>query len=366
MMKTGKRFFKIIASPLDLARTKKILHVNPTKEIKSIVSDKSKLALYTYDAVKLNKYDDIAADSIRQHMTGSLKKWLNVDIVHAGTIAQVQKEFNIHALIVEDILNANQRPKVDEAEDQIYCVMQMLYFNEIDKSVESEQVSFVLGKHFLLTFQDDEARDHFDVIRQKLEIGNSKLRSNGSDFLFYTLLDAIVDNYYIVMDKLGIEIEQLEERISRGETTEYTMSAINNLRKEMIMFRRNVVPVRDVLSNLCYTENTLIEPSNRRYYKDVLDHIVQAIDLSDNYRDIVTNIRDLYVNQVNLKSNEVMKFLAIITSLLAPATVLGGIFGMNFDRLPWQHNQYGFAFVAILMIGIPLLMLTWFKKQGWF
>jgi magnesium transporter len=365
-MNRGKRLLRMIVSPLDLAKTKKVLHVNPTKESTRVLNNKSTLELYVYDDTRYLLHKDIAASGLRQLMTTDCKKWLNVDVVHTETIEQIQKQFEIHPLIAEDILNENQRPKVDEAEDQIFCVMQMMYFSEIDKSIESEQVSFVLGHHFLISFQDDETRDHFDEVRQKLHIQNSKIRNKGCDFLLYCLLDAIVDNYYIVMDKLGTEIEQLEEKISRGETTEYTMSTINNLRKEMIMFRRNVVPVRDVLNNLCNTDNPLIHDSNRRYFKDVLDHIVQAIDLSDNYRDIVTNIRDLYVNQVNLKSNEVMKFLAIITSLLAPATVLGGIFGMNFDRLPWQHNQYGFAFVALLMIGIPVLMLMWFRKQGWF
>jgi magnesium transporter len=363
---TGKRLIKMIANPQDLRKTKKVLHVNPTVEPLRDELKQSILELYLYDTKSVNVYKDVNLNKLKSlcHTPGIT--WLNVDVVKPDLIAEISALFDIHPLIAEDIISLSQRPKVDEIDNQIFCVMQMMYFSDLDKSIESEQVSFVLGKNFLLSFQDDETRDHFQPIRNKLEQQNSKFRTKEADFLLYGLLDAIVDNYYIVMDKLGSEIELLEEEVSRGETTDYTMSQINNLRKEMIMFRRNVVPVRDLISNLTYTDNPMISEQNKRYFKDVLDHVIQAIDLSENYRDIVTNIRDLYLNQINLKSNEVMKFLTIVTALLAPATVLGGIFGMNFDNLPWQHNPYGFVFVGALMVGIPILMLWWFRKKGWY
>ncbi|MFM2387158.1 MAG: magnesium/cobalt transporter CorA [Bacteroidota bacterium] len=364
-MSKRKKLLQFIANPLDIARTKKVLHVNPTLE-KERVHTNSTLSLYNYDANKCEVHDSIDVAQLPNLLRENTFTWLNVDVVTADILDKIQQHIFIHPLLLEDIAIDNQRPKLDEVDNQIFCVLQMMYFNDLDKSVESEQVSLVLGKEFLISFQADPHRDHFDAARNKLKITASKHRTKGVDFLLYSLLDAIVDNYYLVMDKLGTEIEALEENIAQGETTDYTMSKINNLRKEMIMFRRNVVPVRDILTQLYNTESPLLDPANKRYFKDVQDHILQAIDLSENHRDILNSIRDLYVNQVNLKSNEVMKFLAIITSLLAPATVLGGIFGMNFDKLPWQHNQYGFLFVALLMIGIPIVMLAWFRRQGWF
>jgi magnesium transporter len=366
MKHTGKRILNIIAHPQDLVKTKKVLHVNPTAEPRRDVFKNSVLELHLYNEQKVELFEDIDISKLDNLCASTSIKWLNVDIVNTDVVAKISELFTIHPLIVEDIVSLSQRPKIDEIDDQIFCVMQMMYFSDIDKSIESEQVSFVLGNGFLLSFQDDETKDHFEPIRHKLQQANSKLRARGADFLLYGLLDAIVDNYYLVMDKLGSEIEVLEEQVSRGETSDHTMGQINNLRKEMIMFRRNVVPVRDLISNLTYTDNPRIAEQNKRYFKDVLDHVIQAIDLSENYRDIVTNIRDLYLNQINLRSNEVMKFLAIVTALLAPATVLGGIFGMNFDRLPWQHNPYGFVFVGALMLGIPVLMLWWFRRKGWY
>jgi magnesium transporter len=366
MGRKTQKVLQLLTNSLDLAKTKKVLKVNPILEINKHQFSSSQLSVFEFDTQHCNYHQQLSVDKLAAISQSQHKLWLNVDIINTSDIKAIAQAFNLHNLIVEDILSINQRPKLDEIDQHIYCIMQMMYYNEIDNSIESEQVSLVLSKQFLLSFQDDANRDHFDATRQKLSISGSKLRQNGLDYLMYVLLDAIVDNYYIVMEKLGEQIEQLEEKISKGIHNRFTMNSINNLRKEMIVFRRNVIPVRDLLNNIIRNDNPLIAVDNKRFYKDVLDHIEQAIDLSNDYKDIITNIRDLYLNQINLRSNEVMKFLAIVTTLLAPATVLGGIFGMNFDRLPWQHNPYGFIFVGALMIGIPILMLMWFKSKGWF
>jgi magnesium transporter len=182
----------------------------------------------------------------------------------------------------------------------------------------------------------------------------------------YTLIDTIVDHYFIVLDKLALQIEQLEEAITRGDTTRYTMNEINNLRKEIMFFKRNVSPVRELIGSIIRSENMQIHDRTYKYFKDVYDHSIQANDLCDTYRDVISDMRDLYLSQMNLKLNEVMKFLAIVTSLLAPATVIGGIFGMNFDRIPYLHHQDGFWIATVLMIVIPILMLFYFKQKKWF
>jgi len=179
------------------------------------------------------------------------------------------------------------------------------------------------------------------------------------------MLDLIVDNYFIVMERLGENIEQLEEEVIRY-SNKRTLARINQFRKEMIVLKRNIAPVRDILSSVQRSESELLDDRTTKYFNDVYDHIIQAYDLSENYRDIIATMQDLYINNVNLRMNEVMKVMAIVTCLLAPATVIGGIFGMNFETIPYIHNQYGFWIAVAAMLIIPVWMIMMFKKRGWF
>jgi magnesium transporter len=179
------------------------------------------------------------------------------------------------------------------------------------------------------------------------------------------MLDLIVDSYFTVMEKVGERIEALEEDVIRRSNT-VVLARLNQLRKELIILKRNIAPVRDLIANIIRSESDLLEESTTKYFKDVHDHIVQAYDLSDNYRDVMLTMQDLYFNNVNMKTNEAMKVIAIVTCLLAPATVIGGIFGMNFDVIPTAHNEWGFFVAVALMLLIPLGMLVVFKRRGWF
>ena len=199
----------------------------------------------------------------------------------------------------------------------------------------------------------------------KLKITNSKVRQSGSDFLFYSLIDYIVDHYFIVMEKMGDKIEILEEDIIK-KADNRSLIKINMLRKEMILLKRSIAPVRELISGILRSDSDLIDEKTEKYFKDVYDHIIQANDLSENYRDMVTSLQDLYLNNVNLRMNEVMKVMAIVTCLLAPATVIGGIFGMNFDLIPMIHSKWGFFISVALMLIIPFIMIRMFKKRGWF
>jgi magnesium transporter len=223
----------------------------------------------------------------------------------------------------------------------------------------------VLGKNFVITFQEDPTRDVFNSLRDKLQFHNSKIRQAGADYLCYTMIDMIVDHYFVVMEKLGDKIEEIEEQIVRT-SNKRTLARINNLRKEIIVLKRNISPVREIISGIIRSDNDLLQERTNKYFKDVYDHILQANDLAENYRDVTMNLQDLYISNVNLKLNEVMKVIAIVTCLLAPATVIGGIFGMNFDILPYQHHQWGFYFAVAIMLIAPLIMLWIFKRRGWF
>jgi magnesium transporter len=205
----------------------------------------------------------------------------------------------------------------------------------------------------------------FDQVRDKLRINNSKLRLSGADYLCYAMIDLIVDHYYIVMEKLGERIEQFEEEIIRYGNSR-SLARINNLRKELIVLKRNMAPVRDMVNGFLRSESDLLQDRTTKYFKDVYDHIVQASDLVENYRDMMMTLQDLYMNKVNLRLNEVMKVMAIVTCLLAPAAVIGGIFGMNFEVIPLTHQRAGFYVAVALMFIIPIWMIWVFKKRGWF
>jgi magnesium transporter len=280
-------------------------------------------------------------------------------------VEAVCNHFGIHPLLMEDILSINQRPKVDEVDNILFCLLNMLYYNNVNQTVEQEQVSIALGKDFVVSFQEDANRDVFDLLRHKLRMQNSKIRQSGADYICYTMLDLIVDNYFVVMEKLGERIELLEEEVIRRSDTR-SLAKISQLRKELIVLKRNIVPVRDILSSIQRSESDLLDDRTTKYFKDVYDHIVQAYDLSENYRDIMVSMQDLYINNVNLRMNEVMKVMAIVTCLLAPATVIGGIFGMNFETIPWLHNRYGFFGAVSVMLVIPVWMLWVFRRRGWF
>jgi magnesium transporter len=346
-------------------RTKEILHVNPTVVPERVEPEQVLTFVYDYNADSVEEKELINPTECFRYKDSSRISWINIDGLRKSDVEAVCAHYNVHPLIAEDILSMGQRPKMDEVEGVMFCLLNMLYFNESKKSVEVEQISLVLGKDFVISFQEDASRDVFDPLRTKLKIPRSQIRQRSADYLLYTMLDLIVDNYFLVMEKLGEQIEFVEEEVVRG-SNKRSLAKVNQLRKELIVLKRNIAPVRDLLSSIIRSESELLDDRTTKYFKDVYDHIVQAYDLSENYRDIMMSMQDLYVNNVNLKLNEVMKVMAIVTCLLAPATVIGGIFGMNFDKIPYLHNQYGFWIAVGLMLIFPIWMIIAFKKRGWF
>lgn len=346
-------------------RTKKIVNVNPTVETRRQDAKHSFITIHDYDAAGLTENKLKTVEDSFPLLDNDHISWINIDGLVKTDVEKLAAHFGIHPLITEDILSVNQRPKMDEVEGIFYCLLNMLYYNRMHDCVETEQISIVLGKNFLITFQEDPERDVFNPIRDKLKMHNSKLRQRSADYLCYTMLDLIVDNYFVVMEQLGDRIELVEEEVIRISNT-ISLAKITQLRKELIILKRNISPVRDMVANIVRTESELLDERTRKYFKDVHDHIVQAYDLCENYRDIMISMQDLYINNVNLRMNEVMKVMAIVTCLMAPATVIGGIFGMNFELIPLAQNQWGFFSAVAIMIFIPVAMLMIFKKRGWF
>jgi magnesium transporter len=360
-----KNYLSYILNPFELVRTKKVLHVNPTIPPVRVEPEHIKIFVYDYDSANIQMEEVGEVEASFPYLDSPKTSWINVDGLRKSDVDNICTHYGIHQLIVEDILSIGQRPKTDEINGLLFCLLNMLYYNDQHSSLETEQISIVLGKNFVISFQEDASRDVFNSLRERLKLSSSKVRQNSADFLFYSLIDLIVDNYFVVMEKVGEKIETLEEDIVRNANTR-SLAKINMLRKEMILLKRSIAPVRDLVGGILRSENDLIEERTEKYFKDVYDHIVQANDLAENYRDMMMNLHDLYLSNVNLKMNEVMKVMAVVTCLLAPATVIGGIFGMNFDRIPLLHDQWGFFISVALMLLIPLIMVYLFRKRGWF
>lgn len=346
-------------------RTKEILQVNPTVMPHREEARVVQVSVFDFDADTLEEKKLDSVEHCFRYKTSGRTTWINVDGLRKADVESICAHYDIHPLVVEDILSINQRPKMDEAENIIFCLLNMLYYNVEKDAVEQEQISIILAREVVISFQEDASRDVFNTVREKIRMGGSKIRQRTADFLCYVLLDMIVDHYFVVMEKLGERIEEVEEEVTRGSSTR-ALAHITRLRKELIVLKRNFTPVRELVNGFLRSENELLEDRHTKYYKDVYDHIVQAIDLLENYRDVMVSMQDLHINNVNLKMNEVMKVMAIVTCLLAPATVIGGIFGMNFDAIPWLHNPYGFFFAVGIMLLIPIWMLWMFRKRGWF
>jgi magnesium transporter len=365
MFKQSKKYLTYLLNPLELLRTKKVLQVNPTAPAQRQEPEEVKIFVYDYNAEKLNTAEYKNTPQCLTYLTSPFVTWLNVDGLRKTDVESICNHYGVHLLITEDILSLGQRPKMDEIDGLLFCLLNMLYFNEEHSAVETEQISIVLGKNFVISFQEDASRDVFNPLREKLKINGTKIRQQNADFLFYSLIDMIVDNYYVVMEKLGEKIEELEEDIIRNANSR-SLGKINMLRKEMIVLKRSISPVRELVNGILRSESKLIDDRTQKYFKDVYDHIIQATDLAENYRDMMMNLQDLYLSNVNLKMNEVMKVMAVVTCLLAPATVIGGIFGMNFESIPWLHNPYGFFIAMAMMLFIPVVMVRIFRKRGWF
>lgn len=321
--------------------------------------------VFDYDADYLEEKNLKNVDECLAYLHSGHTTWLNVDGLRMADVERLCKHYNIHPLAMEDILSTGQRAKMDEIGDVMFCLLPMLYYNNGTGEIEAEQVSIVFGKDFLISFQEDPERDVFKPVRDKLRGGYMNLRQKPAEYLCYSLIDVIVDSYYNIIEKLNERIERLEDSLLLRKENG-ALEKISILRRQVILMQRGISPVRELVYGFLRSENDLLEEQHEKYYKDVLDHITQAIEYVENHREMLMNLQDLNMSQLNMRMNEVMKAFTMVATLLAPATVIGGIFGMNFDVIPLAHQTQGFYFAVFAMLFIPLLMLIWFKRKGWF
>jgi magnesium transporter len=290
--------------------------------------------------------------------------WINIDGLHeVELIEKIGTHFNIHPLTQEDIVNTGQRPKVEDFEEYIYLVFKMLKFDETTGHITSEQVSLIVGPHYLLSFQEIEG-DVFEAVRERIRKGRVHIRKSGPDYLAYALLDAVVDHYFLILEKMGERIEHLEERL-HGQPTPEILQAIYDLKRELIYFRKQVWPIREVLSSWQKTESAIIQEANKVFIRDVYDHTIQVIDTIESFRDIISGVMDLYMSTVSNKMNEVMKVLTIMATIFIPLTFVAGIYGMNFKYMPELEWKWSYPALLILLVVIFSGMMFYFKRKKW-
>ncbi len=325
------------------------------------------LNYYNYNISKIDFQSNITLAELEQfHLKNETNYWFNIANFSEKELKSISEKIDIHPLVQEDIYSKAQRPKIEDENNLLSCILKMMYYDDIKNIIEYEQLSLVLGPNYVFSFQEEHEKDLFDTIRERLNITSSKVRSFGADYLFYRLLDAVIDNYFVILEKIDNNISQIENNIIHQDDQKYTMDDINTIRREVIIFKQHIFPVKEIVAQLVRSDNVLIHKNTKRYFNDLYDHIVQANEQCDSYQYLINNLRDLYFNQMNVKTNDAMKFLAIVTTLLAPSAVIGGVFGMNFKIIPLSNHPNGFWITTGFLFLLTLLMLFFFKKKKWF
>ncbi|WP_338733495.1 magnesium/cobalt transporter CorA [Mangrovimonas cancribranchiae] len=290
--------------------------------------------------------------------------WINLNgLNHIDEIEKIGTHYNLHPLILEDIVNTSQRPKIDEYDDYIFISLKMLYYNT-NEDVVIEQVSFIMGENYVLTFQESEG-DVFDTVRERIRNGKGRIRTSSSDYLLYALIDAIVDHYYIVSETLGNKIEDIEDVLFEGAAADNISQQVLNLKKELLKVRRAIFPLREIINRIEKSETKFIQKKTIQFYRDIYDHIIQLSDTIDIYREMIWSLMDLYMTNISNRMNEVMKVLTIIATIFIPLTFIAGIYGMNFDNMPELHYNNAYYIVWGIMIIIFLGMIYYFRRKKW-
>jgi magnesium transporter len=291
--------------------------------------------------------------------------WLNVAGSHqVETLEEIGSHLEIHALVLEDILDTSQRPKMEDFEQYLFIELNMLSWKEDQPQIESEQVSLILGENFVVTFQERK-KDVFDPVRKRIRESKSRLTKQGADYLAYSLIDAIVDHYFIVLENLGEQIEFLEEELVT-DPDPGTLQSIHVLKRELIFLRKSVWPLREVIGALERGESPLFRESSLIYLRDIYDHTIQIIDTVETFRDMVSGMLDIYLSSVSNRMNEIMKVLTIIATVFIPLSFIVGLYGMNFNYMPELQWKWGYPMIWGVIISVVVCMLIYFRRKKWF
>jgi magnesium transporter len=324
-----------------------------------------KITILDYDEAQFQEREAKSTEECFPFKEKPTVTWINVEGLHqVEVLERLGGCYGLHPLVLEDILNTDHRPKMEDYAEYIYVVLKMLNYNDKSGQIEAEQISLVLGQNFVLSFQEGKEGDVFDLLRERLRGAKGRIRKMGADYLAYSLIDSVVDHYFIILERMGERVEFLEEELVTEPTTK-TLQEIYNLKREMIFLRKAVWPLREVISSLERGESSLIQQNTQIYFRDVYDHTIQVIDTIETLRDTVSGMLDIYLSSVSNRLNAVMKVLTIIATIFMPLTFLAGIYGMNFKYMPELEWRWGYPLTWMIMMAIGIFMLIYFRKKKW-
>ncbi len=322
------------------------------------------LAYMDYDEQHFQEKQGVSVEECLSFKDTATTTWINIDgIDEIPIIEKIGKAYDLHPLILEDIVTAGQRPKFDMYDQYAYVVLKMISYNHASQAVESEQISIVFGAHFVLSFQE-KVGDIFDPIRDRIRFAKGRVRKMGADYLAYSLIDAIVDSYFGILEKVGERIENLEDELIERPTDD-TLRQIHSLKREMMSLRRSIWPLRELVSAMQRDESARIGGQTRVYLRDVYDHTIQIIDTIESFRDMVAGMLEIYLSSISNRMNAVMKVLTIIATIFIPLTFVAGVYGMNFRYMPELEWRWAYPAVLLLMLAIVAVMLVYFRRKKW-
>ncbi|HBG06881.1 MAG: magnesium and cobalt transport protein CorA [Geobacteraceae bacterium GWC2_58_44] len=325
----------------------------------------TRIDVVEYDASRLEdrRFDSLTECLVRK--PSPVVTWINVDgLSQVEVLQQFGSCYGIHPLVLEDILATDQRPKAQDFGEYLYVVLKMIALDDKTRELKSEQVSIVIGGNYLVSFQEGLEGDLFEPVRVHLKNEKARLRLMGPDFLLHALLDVIVDNYFLVLEKLAERAEDIEDQLIDNPTTA-TLNEIYRMRRQMFFLHKAVWPLREVVSGLQRSDSQLIHPASGIYLKDLYDHTVQVLDTLETLRDMLTGMLDIYLSSASNRLNEVMKVLTIIATIFMPLSFVVGLYGMNFRYMPELQWRFGYPAVLLLLAAIGGGMLLYIRRKRW-
>lgn len=325
--------------------------------------DKSVVHFFSYNPTTYEENNELIIEDCHEKLTEDNVNWYNINGLSTENIRLFGEYFGIHSLVLEDILNTDQRPKTELFDNFVFITLKMLR-PEADQIIGYEQISIVLGKHFVLSIQELDG-DIFDPIRERIRTSKGQLKSRKNDYLFYLLVDAIVDHYFIILELLGEKIEKLELDVLL-ESQKKHINEIQELKTEILLLRKTILPVRDALGKVKIEDNGLIDIATMRYFDDIHDHVMEISETIELYREMLNYSTDLYNAGMNNKMNEIMKVLTVMSAIFIPLTFIAGVYGMNFQNMPELGFHWGYFSVLAIMLSIALGMIFYFYKKKWF
>ncbi len=330
-----------------------------------VLETTTSISVIDYSADSFEEQQVQSIDEIVKYKSSNTVTWVIIEgLTNVNIVERIGTLFDIHQLVLEDILNTHQRPKFEEYDDHLYIVLKCLLTEDEQFTVNYEQISLLVLQNFVFVFKEKQD-ELFHPVLQRIMTSKSRIRKSGADYLTYAILDTIVDQNFFLVDSLDDTINALEDMILASESTTKTLHTIQLLKREIISIRKHVSPVRELIAGMLRSESELIDEKTHIYLRDVSDHVIRVIESIESYREILTGLLDIYISSVSNKMNEIMKVLTVFASIFIPLTFLAGIYGMNFEYMPELQWAWAYPALWIVFIIVPVVLLIYFRKKRW-